>query len=202
MTTQSPYSPQPITLLEAVNVLLETIGVAPVASLLTGETNADVETALRSIHTTSMAVQSQGWDFNTEEGITLDPNPTTGEVALPANCLKVDPSGLDVGEWIIARGRKLYDKFNHTLAIGRPVVVDMVVGLDFEDLPQSARTYIAVRAARAFAEGRVTVLNGFTQEQEDEALVAMLHEEDQSDDRTLFQKNPRFRRRARHRRRT
>jgi hypothetical protein len=193
-----------MTLLEAVNLLLEVIGVAPVSSLLTGETNVDVETALRSIHTTSMAVQAQGWDFNTEgdvEPYILDPHPTTGEVTFPANALKVDVTGTDRYEAMVWRGRKLYDKRNRTFNIGRPVEVVMVIGLDFEDLTQTARTYITVRAARGFERGRAVVQDRYTEAQEYAALAAMEAEEDQSDDRTLFDKNPHLRRRAGRRRR-
>lgn len=201
MTTQSPYIPQPMTLLEAVNLLLEVIGVAPVSSLLTGETNVDVETALRSIHTTSMAVQARGWDFNTEEELTLDPHPTTGEISLPTNCLKVDVSGTDRYEPIVRRGPVLYDKREKTTNIGREVVVNMVIGLDFEDLPQSARNYVTIRAARGFAEGRTTPTSRYTEQMEFDALAEMQAEEDQSDDRTIFEKNPHMiRRRSRRRR--
>lgn len=204
MTTQMPYLPQPMTLLEAVNLLLESIGVAPVSSLLQEETNVDVETALRSIHTTSMSVQAAGWDFNTEEEMVLDPDPETGEITFPSNALRVDASGTDRYVPIVARGRRLYDKRLKSFSIGRPITVDMVLGLNFEDMSQTARSYVTVKAARSFAQGRLAdpLTERFTKDQEAAALVAMEAEEDQSDDRTLFDKNPHLRRRARTRRRT
>ena len=60
MTTQIT----PTTELQAVNTMLSTIGEAPVNSI-TGTTTVDVSVAKNILDETSMSVQSQGWNFNT-----------------------------------------------------------------------------------------------------------------------------------------
>lgn len=189
-------------------MLLGVIGVSPVSSLLTGETNVDVEAALRSIHTSSMAIQERGWDWNTDGDEAdapyfLDPDPTTGEIVLPANALKCDTVGSNVTDPVVVRGKRLYDRKLRTFAINRPVQVVIVSGLDFEDLPQAARTFVTIKAARQFAIGRSSdaATYRFTAEEEGAALAAVEAAEDQSDDRTLFDKNRHLRSRARRRRR-
>mgnify|MGYP001400660828 CR=1 FL=1 len=55
------------TKLEAVNLMLSTIGEAPVNSLTSGLVDAELaETILASV---SKAVQSEGWNFNTEKNL-------------------------------------------------------------------------------------------------------------------------------------
>lgn len=209
MTSQSPYTIQPTTLLEAVNVLLEAIGRSPVSTLLAGDLNVDVEAALRSIHTTSIDVQKRGWYWNTdgdedEEPYLLDPDPVTKQITLPENALKCDTTGWGMTTAVIVRGNRLYNKRTRSYSFDEPVQVKLTIGLDFEELPQAARSYIAIRAARSFSNGRLSdeATNRFTAEQEYNALAALEADEDQSDDRTLFEVNPHLRRRARTRRRT
>ena len=60
MTTQIT----PTTELQAVNTMLSTIGEAPVNSI-TGTTTVDVSVAKNILDETSMSIQSQGWNFNT-----------------------------------------------------------------------------------------------------------------------------------------
>ncbi len=46
----------------------------------------------------------------------------------------------------------MYDIINDTDLIGKDVELDLVVGLEFEELPHPARVFIARSAARYFAE--------------------------------------------------
>jgi hypothetical protein len=57
--------PTSMTELEAVNVLLTTIGEAPV-NTLTGNQVTDVTVAKQVLLEISREIQSQGWHFNTE----------------------------------------------------------------------------------------------------------------------------------------
>ena len=68
--------PTKMTELEAVNVLLTTIGEAPV-NTLTGNQVTDVTIARQVLNEVSREVQSQGWYFNTENGVTLTPDNNT-----------------------------------------------------------------------------------------------------------------------------
>ena len=66
MTTQIT----PTTELQAVNTMLSTIGEAPVNSI-TGTTTVDVSVAKNILDETSMSIQSQGWNFNTNYELSL-----------------------------------------------------------------------------------------------------------------------------------
>jgi hypothetical protein len=55
----------PTTELEAVNTMLNTIGEAPVNTLV-NMTSVDASSALSILNSVNREVQSQGWFFNTE----------------------------------------------------------------------------------------------------------------------------------------
>lgn len=164
------------TIQDAVNVMLKGIGEAPTSELTEG--SVDVESAHGTLIETSRQVQGLGWHFNKEIAFKLQPNAVNGFVMLPANTLRVDeiwPDDLRFGTDMVQRGQRLYDRRNHTYAIGRPVVVDIVVMLPFEELPQYARTYITVRAARKFAQDETAsdTTSRFTRDDEDGALLQL-----------------------------
>jgi len=173
----------PTTELEAVNIMLSNIGESPVNTLEDDNVvDATIaETILKSI---SREVQSLGWHFNTDVGfaITKDSN---NKFPLPANTARIDTvntstttSGTDFD--VTQRGRYLYDRVNHTFNIDTTsITVDIVVLLKFEDLPETARRYITMRAARIFQErhlGAVT-LSEFNAQDEGRALAAMRNDE-------------------------
>ena len=65
MTTQIT----PTTELQAVNTMLSAIGEAPVNSI-SGTNNVDVSVAKNILDETSLSIQSEGWNFNTEYNVT------------------------------------------------------------------------------------------------------------------------------------
>lgn len=138
----------PTTELEAVNALLSTIGESPVDTLL-GVLPTDAGTALANIRRFSRQLQKAGWSFNSEGSFSLAPD-VNGEIILPANTLKVDPT--DPGIPYVQRGGRLYDPVAHTYVIGKAVLVDIVFGLPFAELPETARNFIVVAAARRFQD--------------------------------------------------
>lgn len=138
----------PTTELEAVNALLSTIGESPVDTLL-GVLPTDAGTAHANIRRFSRQLQKAGWSFNSEGSFLIAPD-VNGEIILPANTLKVDPA--DPSAPYVQRGGRLYDPVAHTYAIGKPVQVDIVFGLPFEELPETARNFIVVAAARRFQD--------------------------------------------------
>lgn len=131
------------TRLEAVNTLLASIGESPINSLDTGLVES--ETAERQLDETNRSIQSMGWVFNTERGITLQIN-ERGQVPVPEGILRIEVEGKD----ILRRGNFLYDRARHTDQFTSPQVVSVVWGFDFEDLPEAARQYIMLRAAQQF----------------------------------------------------
>lgn len=138
----------PTTQLAAVNLILRNMGEAPV-NTLSGNIPLEASIAKDALTTSSEYVQKQGWFFNTEY-YELSPD-LQGNINLPANTLHVEATGSDEGLKVAKRGaNKLYNMtpFDHGFVWDRSVQLLVVLGLDFEELPVSARLYIAYRAAR------------------------------------------------------
>jgi hypothetical protein len=177
----------PTTELDAVNQMLGTIGEAPVNSLL-GVTSLDTAIAINVLAEMSRDVQGKGHHFNTEKAMKLTPDAFSGEIVVPVNTVDVDSVGDDASVDVALRGRRLYDRKNHTFRFTRPLTVDMVVLLPFDELPESARRYIAVRACRVFQKRQVgsTTLANFTAEDERDALMAFRRSLGRNGDHNIF----------------
>jgi len=96
-------------------------------------------------------VQTRGWNYNTEENVDIQPD-QNGFVILPLNTLKVDTVGASASINAIQRGSRLYNKTDRTYVFATAATVDMVLGLDFEELPSTARMFITIRAARKYQD--------------------------------------------------
>ena len=130
--------------LEAVNILLAAINEAPAATL-NDSGIPYLAAAYACLTEISRSVQTVGWHFNTEDDypLVLDSN---GFLPLPSDTLKVVADDRDH----VQRGAFLYDKANHTKVFAKPQSVTIVRLLPWDDLPQAARNYITIRAARIF----------------------------------------------------
>nr|BAR36671.1 tail tubular protein A [uncultured Mediterranean phage uvMED] len=165
---------QPTTKLEAVNVMLTSIGEAPVNSLISGLEDAELaETILESVN---KETQSKGWIFNTDLKLSLSPN-TDNQIVLPDNYLRVDTRGTlrSSSKDIVERGRKLYDRIGNSFTFTDPVTVDVVILLDFTDIPEVARRYITIRSARIFQDRVLssTNIHGFQLQDEQQAYIEL-----------------------------
>lgn len=185
------------TKLEAVNVMLSTIGEAAVNSLSSGL--LDAETAETILDNVTRSVQTTGWSFNEEVDYTLSPD-SGGNLNLPANCLRVDLAKSEskyrnANFDYVQRGTKLYDKINHTYAINETVKVDMIIILDFDELPEAARRFIAIRASRIFQERVVgsETLSRFSDDDENTAWLDLLHTESDVNDYNIFDDSSTYR---------
>lgn len=163
----------PITELDAVNIILRNDGEAPVASLDENGFSeaADAQAALEEV---SRTVQDGGWAFNTDFDRKLSPD-LNDEIILPADTLWVKPTYTDEAMTIVERGRKLYDLANNTYTFSQPVHLDICQMLDFPDLPSAARYYITIRAARVY-QARATgspTQNSFTEVDEMRAQASL-----------------------------
>jgi hypothetical protein len=142
----------PTTELEAVNEMLTAIGTTPVNSLaVSGLTDAAI--AKDTLAFISREVQSRGWWFNTNRGMTL--NPSANEIAVPSNYIRVTPSlpsssGVGETRQFTVRNGKLFDLLANNSTFMTSVKADVVLLLDFEHMPESARRYATIRAARIF----------------------------------------------------
>jgi len=180
----------PSTELEAINEMLGVIGESPVSTV---EDNGLVDAAIaRQILTsTSRVVQSKRWHFNTDVGVKITPEFISKNLTLPNNLLVVDTSGCDASLDLVQRGSRLYNRRTQSYKFDNPVTVNMCVMLDFEELPESARYYITIRAARIF-QGRVvgsTELAGFTEYDETMALVTLETHDGINSDNNIFTDN-------------
>ena len=135
--------------LTAVNVILTNLGEEPV-NTLTGAIPLDAAQALAVLRETSREVQKRGWYFNTEFH-TLTPD-NNGSLHLPINVLQVRSDGYDRSTMVVQRDKRLYNMTprQHGFKFSKPFDVQIILGLGFNDLPQTARSYIFLRAARVF----------------------------------------------------
>jgi hypothetical protein len=177
------------TKLEAVNTLLSSIGETPVNSLTSGL--VDAETAETILDSASREVQSQGWSFNTDLKKSFTPD-STNQITIPDNVLRIDmaqdrKANLDV----VQRGSKLYNRATNSFFFSTDtteVIMNTVVLLEFTDLPEAARRYITLKAARVFQDRVVgsAELHGYQQRDELLAKVELEDAEGQVNDNTIF----------------
>ncbi len=182
----------PTTELEAVNAMLHSIGESPVVTIDddTDPLPVDVDICVRVLRSVNREVQTRGWEFNTE---TMYPLARDGSnfLPLPSNCLHADPDGEYALRDGVVRGARLYDKFNHTYVWDTDITVTIKLLLPFEELPEAARNFIAIRAARRFQQGSVGAgdLYTFTTNDEQAALALMVHEEADAGDFNVHRDN-------------
>ena len=179
----------PLTELEAVNIILENDGEAPV-NALDDSGFSESGKAQRVLREISRKVQNKGWAFNTDYERKFSPD-VSDEIVLPTNTLKIKPTYLSQELRLVERGRKLYDLDKNTYVFSTPVYLNVVQMLDFEDLPAPARDYITIRAARVY-QARVTgsgSQDGFTKDEEFEALSTFKSADRQARPRGFF-RNP------------
>lgn len=173
--------------LEAINMMLQSIAETPVNSLeITG--NAQIGIAKSILSEVNREVQTKGWWFNEESEYPLAAD-TDGHVHVPTNAVRLLVSNPRHDRELVQRGDRLYDTVNHTYKISETVKVDVVFLLPFKDLPQTAKDYIAIRAARRFQsrQTRSRVLHALTQEHEMTAKAEMNREDLRSRRDTMHQ---------------
>lgn len=161
--------PSSMTELEAVNVLLTTIGETPV-NTLTGNLVTDVTVAQQVLNEVSREVQSEGWHFNTEQGVKLSPN-SSKEIVVPPDVSRIDAKYTDV----TIRGGKLFNLTERTFKFDNQLEVDIVYYQDFVDLPDQAKRYITVRAARIYSDRMINseTIHQMTLRDEQKALITL-----------------------------
>lgn len=183
----------PLTELDAVNEMLMSIGQAPVSTLEVSGIR-DVNIAKAELLKVSRRVQSEGWNFNTEENYELSPD-IDGYIAIPAGALRIDAQ--DKTTNLVQRRRDslglfLYNRDDNTFEFEEPVECKIVWGFEFEDMPETARAYVATSAGRKF-QSRVIgsqILDRFQAEDEARAYMLLQRSERASRDTNMFRANP------------
>lgn len=183
----------PTTELEAVNRLLGSIGQGPVNTLEVSGL-PDVTTALSTLRETLKDVSTRGWSWNTDRNYTLTPT-AEGYLEIPTGTLEVDPetrtSGLVQRRNPQTDRMSLYDPNEQTFEFDSAVDVNIIWAFAFDDIPQVARTYIAIAAARRFQMDFASsdVIERYSQEMEDRAWAALMRVERRTRDANSFRSN-------------
>ena len=177
--------------LEAINIMLAAIGEAPINSL-TGTLPDDVRIAQDTLTEVNKEVQSEGWSFNTEIDVTLTRD-GSNQIALSTNTLKVDPNiyqhpTIDA----IQRGLKLYDRLNNKYEFDEDLICTVVYFRAFDEIPEPARYYMTIKAARVFVDRLVgdQGLRSYTEEDEVRARAILMETDLANGDHNLLRGDP------------
>ena len=178
------------TKLQAVNTLLSIVGEAPLNSL-TPPLTGDAALAERVLDEISTEIQGEGWSWNTMmyDSIPIDAN---GHSTLPSNTLAVrfNPVSYPTQRFVL-RGIKLFDRVKNTYdlrgSLGvaltgstTDLVAEIIEELDWDDLPETGKRYIMIRAGRIFSNRAITStsIEAYTQEDEENAKQILKRTED------------------------
>ena len=174
--------------LEAVNTMLSAVGEPPI-NTLDGQQNTDAAIARNILTEVSREVQAHGWHFNLQKDVKLVPDTTTKNITIAENIVRVDVSTTTYDSRdITQRGSRLFDRTNNTYEFTSDVEVCVVFLFDWTDLPEPARRYITVRAARIFQDRMVgsQAHHAFSQADEVRALALLKEFEADTADHSIF----------------
>lgn len=164
-----------MTEIDAINQMLVSIGQAPVNSI-TSTGILDVETAKLSLDTVLREVLTRGWSFNADFDYPITPD-GSDNILIPATAMWVDP--VDTSRDFVMRWdsgtAKMYDRDARSFTITDEVDVNIIWAFEFDSIPQAARYYIALRAARIWQSQVIgsDILFKFTELHEMEALAGL-----------------------------
>ena len=175
--------------LEAVNTILSAIGEAPI-NTLSGSLPIDATQAQNLLKEISREIQAAGWHFNSFYDYTLSLD-TDSKIPLATNIMRVDlnVNKYDVGTYnVIKRGGFLYNKKGNTFVFDKALDAKVILFLPFTELPENARRYITIRAARIFQDRLLgaNTLHGFNTQDELNALAILKQEEADTADHSIF----------------
>jgi hypothetical protein len=152
-----------MTLLDAINTCLSTLGEARVTSTLAR--NPTVDLIKSTIDMKKDELLERGWWFNIAQA-TMYPSPS-GEMEYPVGALSV--LGYD-GEKFVPRDGMLFDLDNNTKYFTEPKSMQITYDVDFEDLPECAANVVMQRANRAVYSGDLGMDNTVTNMQQNELM--------------------------------
>jgi hypothetical protein len=186
------------TYLEAINEILVNAGQRVINSLTS---TPAVDKAVAILDSTNRQVQSKGWDFNTDTQLELQPD-ASNNIIVPQDTMTVDTVGTSKHIGVTLRDNVLrktnrYDGADPEV-FTTPVFVDLVHYLDFITIPQVARYYITIKAARRFADSYLAsgTVHNFTAQEEAEALMDLKEAEGAEGDYNMLNSVSYIRRRT------
>lgn len=99
-------------------------------------------------------VLTRGWFFNTDINFPFIPD-ADNFIICPPNLLRIDAGRTEGRNTVIKKGNKFYNLETQTYKFDKVTKLDAVWITSYEDLPQQAYNYIAIRAARKFQQSVV-----------------------------------------------
>lgn len=166
----------PMTKLDAVNLMLSSIGQSPL-NTIAGTIPKDAAKAVLALDNALRELLTSGWSFNSDREYPLSPD-GNGRIDIPANAIFADPT---YGEDFTMRydsggtpGMRLYDNAERVFtSFTQDVKCDIIWLFEYEQIPQHGRQLVCMKAARKFQAGIVasTILYQFTREMETEAYA-------------------------------
>lgn len=156
---------------EAVNICLVAANLPPISSEVAIEKHVAGYSAWLLILEESRQVQAEGWHFNTNYEVVIEPN-TSGNIVLPTNVLQAYVQGGQYAQ----RGNRLYNRAKNTYSFSSSVAFEkMIVLLDWDELIQQARYYIVIRAVRRYLASRAgsEIAKNYSQITEMDARVSL-----------------------------
>ena len=177
--------------LQCINIMLAAIGEAPINSLV-GLLPADAVTAQSTLLEANKSIQSEGWSFNTEIDVTFTRD-GSNQINLPTNILRID-ANVNHHPTIdpIQRGTKLYDRQNNKYEFDEDLICTVVYFREFDEIPEPARRYITIKAARVFVDRLVSDdgLRSYTQQDETRARAILMETDLSNADHNVLRGDP------------
>lgn len=134
-----------LTELDAVNQMLSAIGSDPV-TVLEDSTDIDVINARRLLKEVSRNIQRQGWDFN-KTTRTYTPDVSTHRILWDDTIMTLKAQDDNT---YVKRGKYLYNMTDGTYEFPKAIEVEVIEGVDFEDLPDCFKNYVTAKASIDF----------------------------------------------------
>ena len=177
--------------LQAINIMMAAIGETPI-NTLTGTLPADIVMAQSTLTEVNKDVQSEGWSFNTEIDVTLTRD-GSNHINLPTDILRVD-ANIHQHPTIdpIQRGLKLYDRQNNKFNFDEDLICTIVYLRKFDEIPEPARRYMTIKAARVFVDRLVgdQGLRTYTEQDEIRARAILMETDYANADHNLLRGDP------------
>ena len=138
--------------------MLLAVGSAPV-NTITGRVNRDVASCKSILERARVNILLEGWLCNTEEEVNVAPG-ANGQIELDDNILSIDLSPTVRQNTMlldpVQRGNRLFNRKGQTYTWTQSMKMDITRALDWDELPEVLRQYMAAKAA----EDAVTELEG------------------------------------------
>jgi hypothetical protein len=163
-----------------INACLLAIGETPIPADVDPnslEEGTDASIARIIVQEVTREVLTQGWWFNTEPNFKFVPDDNK-TINVPPTLLRIDTRGTEWENKIVFRKMLFYNLEEQTFFFDKPVIATAIWLVDYEDLPDTAYHYIALRSARRFQSYVVGDVNlyQYQSRDEEEAYIQLYRE--------------------------